>query len=70
MAGFVRHAAWHTGTPLQRNVHTVAAANRAQDGGDRLGDGTPDFLRLTDPAAASPASKTPVRRHDGRISRV
>jgi len=52
LTGFARHLAWHRAAPVQRNSRAVAAdaAGRAQDWGDRFGDGTPDFLRLTDPA--------------------
>ena len=53
IAGF----AWHPGglkggAQIQRSSQAVVggAARTAQDWGDRFGDGTPDFLRLTDPA--------------------
>ncbi|MGP8174618.1 MAG: DUF1175 family protein [Terracidiphilus sp.] len=52
MAGFARHLLWHKGAQVQRSSSAVAggAASPAQDWGDRFGDGTPEFLRLTDPA--------------------
>jgi uncharacterized protein YfaT (DUF1175 family) len=52
MAGFVRHLGWRRGAQVQRSTFAVAAdaAHPAQGWGDRFGDGTPDFLRLTDPA--------------------
>ena len=52
MAGFARHLAWHKGAQVQRSSPAVAggAASPAQNWGDRFGDGTPEFLRLTDPA--------------------
>ncbi len=52
MAGVVRHWAGPTRTKAQPSAQAVeaGAAGRAQGWGDRFGDGTPDFLRLTDPA--------------------
>jgi uncharacterized protein YfaT (DUF1175 family) len=52
MANLVQHLGGRRAAPFQRTSQTVAvdAASRAQGWGDRFGDGTPDFLRLTDPA--------------------
>jgi hypothetical protein len=52
MAGFARHLVWHKGAQVQRSSLAAAggAASPAQNWGDRFGDGTPEFLRLTDPA--------------------
>jgi len=52
MAGYARHTGVRRGVPAQPNSQALAgsAATPAQDWGDRFGDGTPDFLRLADPA--------------------
>jgi uncharacterized protein YfaT (DUF1175 family) len=52
MAGYVRHLGVRRGVPDQRNSQALSgsATAPAQEWGDRFGDGTPDFLRLTDPA--------------------
>jgi uncharacterized protein YfaT (DUF1175 family) len=52
MTGFVRHLSGRKGAQAQRSSQANArsAASPAQSWGDRFGDGTPDFLRLTDPA--------------------
>jgi hypothetical protein len=52
MANFARHRVRHTEAQAQPGSLAVAAgaAIPAQGWGDRFGDGTPDFLRLTDPA--------------------
>jgi len=52
MAGTLRRLEWRRAAPLQRSSQAIAggAARPAQDWGDRFGDGTPNFLRLTDPA--------------------
>jgi hypothetical protein len=50
MAGFARHLGWRKEAQLQRTSLAAGAANRALDWGDRFGDGTPNFLRLNDPA--------------------
>jgi uncharacterized protein YfaT (DUF1175 family) len=49
MAGYVRHMGGRKATQLQRSSQ-AAPGGAAQDWSDRFGDGTPDFLRLTDPA--------------------
>ena len=51
MAGFVWHPGGRKGAQVQRSSHAGVggAASAAQDWGDRFGDGTPAFLRLTDP---------------------
>ena len=50
--GFVRHLAWRTWVQTQRSSLAVAAGvvRPAQGWSDSFSDGTPDFLRLTDPA--------------------
>lgn len=52
MASFVRRLDGRKAAQIQRSSQTVmaGAASAAQDWGDRFGDGTPNFLRLTDPA--------------------
>ncbi len=49
MANFVRHVGNRKSAHPQQDVQ-LPSANLAQGWGDRFGDGTPDFLRLTDPA--------------------
>jgi uncharacterized protein YfaT (DUF1175 family) len=49
MANFVRHVSNRKGAHSQQNTQPMSA-DSAQGWGDRFGDGTPDFLRLTDPA--------------------
>lgn len=50
MAGFARHLGWQKDAQFQRTSLAGGAANRALEWGDRFGDGTPNFLRLNDPA--------------------
>ena len=52
MASYVRHVGGRKAAQSQRRSQAVlgGAARPAQDWGDRFGDGTPDFLRLSDPA--------------------
>ena len=52
MAGYVRHLDGRIATRFQRSSQAVLSSSStpAQDWGDRFGDGTPNFLRLTDPA--------------------
>ncbi len=52
LTGFVRHLGVRKATLDQRSSQAAlgVAAISAQDWGDRFGDGTPNFLRLTDPA--------------------
>jgi uncharacterized protein YfaT (DUF1175 family) len=52
MAGTVRHLGARKATQVQRSLQAVIGSSSipAQDWRDRFGDGTPDFLRLTDPA--------------------
>jgi uncharacterized protein YfaT (DUF1175 family) len=51
-SGFVRHLAWRTRvhTPSSSLSVAAGAASPARGWSDSFGDGTPDFLRLTDPA--------------------
>jgi hypothetical protein len=49
MAGFVRHLGGRKSIERQRSAQQ-ARSGAALNWGDRFGDGTPDFLRLTDPA--------------------
>ncbi|MFY9855131.1 MAG: DUF1175 family protein [Terracidiphilus sp.] len=49
MVSFVRHLGGRNRAPLQPSSQTVAS-RAGQGWRDRFGDGTPDFLRLTDPA--------------------
>ena len=49
MAGFVRHMGGRKTAKPQR-ISQPATSGAALDWGDRFGDGTPNFLRLTDPA--------------------
>ncbi len=49
MAAYARRMGGRKTVHAQRSSQ-AAAANAALDWGDRFGDGTPDFLRLTDPA--------------------
>ena len=50
--GFMRHPSGQNGAQGQRSSQTApgSAASRALNWSDRFGDGTPDFLRFTDPA--------------------
>jgi uncharacterized protein YfaT (DUF1175 family) len=52
MAGILRHLGGRKAAQFQRSSQAISgsAASPAQDWGDRFGDGTPNFLRLTDPA--------------------
>jgi uncharacterized protein YfaT (DUF1175 family) len=52
MAGTVRHLRAQRATHIQRSSQggIGSSSTPAQDWGDRFGDGTPNFLRLTDPA--------------------
>jgi uncharacterized protein YfaT (DUF1175 family) len=52
MAGTVRHLRAQKATHIQRSSQggIGSSSTPAQDWGDRFGDGTPNFLRLTDPA--------------------
>ncbi len=52
MAGILRHLGGRKAAQFQRSSQAISgsAASPAQDWGDRFGDGTPSFLRLTDPA--------------------
>ena len=52
LAGTLRHLGVRKATQIQRNSQAVISSSStpAQDWGDRFGDGTPDFLRLTDPS--------------------
>ena len=49
MANFVRHAGTGKDARPQQSMR-LSSADSVQDWGDRFSDGTPDFLRLTDPA--------------------
>ncbi len=52
VGGFVRHQGGRKGARVQGSSQAVprSAASAGKDWGDRFGDGTPDFLRLTNPA--------------------
>lgn len=52
MAGIVRHLEIRNATQIQRSSRAVIGPSPipARDWGDRFGDGTPDFLRLTNPS--------------------
>jgi uncharacterized protein YfaT (DUF1175 family) len=49
MAGYVRHLRVRR-TPQPQESSQAVPGSAAQDWGDRFSDGTPNFLRLTDPA--------------------
>ena len=52
---FAGHLARRASARFQAHAHTLSAGtgSQAHRWGDRFGDGTPDFLRLTDPADQS-----------------
>jgi uncharacterized protein YfaT (DUF1175 family) len=50
LAAFVRHRSGNHGTLGQRNARTAELVNPQLGWTDRFGDGTPEFLRLNDPA--------------------
>ena len=55
VSGFASHLARSASGHFQIDAHAAAATagNRTKGWSDRFGDGTPDFLRLTDPADQS-----------------